>query len=175
MKNIGKYQDALSALCGVDYPYMQGDPDVDAMIELIALAIEQEATIQQIEAKIGVMEKLLNKAEAKLEALQMDNEQLKSDIVNERMNLEKVQELYEERACLCEEQERTIMEREAEIERLRPFGTQVEVSKKIEAKIKNEARKEFWEALKEYMDLNDGIKVSDVDSFLKELDGDNNG
>lgn len=52
MKDIGKYQDALSALCGVDYPYMQGDPDVDAMIELIALAIEQEATIQQIEAKM---------------------------------------------------------------------------------------------------------------------------
>lgn len=112
-----------------------------------------------------MMGKLLAKADSKIAALEMDNEQLKSDIANERMNLEKVQELYEERACLCEEQERTILVLEAEIERLRP----------PEAKIKNEARKEFWEALKEYMDMNDGIKVSDVDSFLKELDGDNNG
>ena len=51
---IGKYQEALSNLCGVDYSYMKGHKDVDAIVELITfvtLAFDMEETInrQQIE------------------------------------------------------------------------------------------------------------------------------
>lgn len=143
--NIGKYQDALSALCGVDYPYMQGDPDVDAMIELIALVIEQEATIQQQEAKDAVKNKLLAKAEAKIEALEMDNEQLKSDIANAEMNLENLS--------------RHIFE-------IREWEARVKFLKK---QIQAEAVKEFWGRLKEYIEANDFVKISDIDNLLKEM------
>ena len=117
---IGKYQDALSNLCGVDYAYMQGDPDVDAIVELIDIYVQQIQTIDEQNAEIKVKKKLLEIAEEKFKKLDI----------------------------------------------------QVEVSDRLEAKIKNEARKEFWEALKEYMDLNDGIKISDVDKFLEEFEGD---
>ena len=45
-----------------------------------------------------------------------------------------------------------INRQKAEIERLMPFGTQVEVSKKIEAEIKYEAIKEFAERLRSHYD-----------------------
>jgi hypothetical protein len=40
----------------------------------------------------------------------MDKAQLKSDIANAEMNMEHLQQLYEERACLCEEQCQQIAE-----------------------------------------------------------------
>ena len=49
---IGKYQNALSNLCGVEYPYMQGDPDVDAIAELISLYIQQMHIINRQKAEI---------------------------------------------------------------------------------------------------------------------------
>ena len=117
---IGKYQDALSGLCGVDYAYMQGDKDVDAIIELIDIVVQQMQVIEEQKDKIKVQKKLLDIAEKKFEKLDV----------------------------------------------------QVEVSDRIEAKIKAEARKEFWDALKEYMDINDGIRIDDVDKFLEGFEGD---
>ncbi len=53
---------------------------------------------------------LINRQKSMIEALKMDKEQLESDIINARMNLEHLRELYEDRACLCEEQDRQIAE-----------------------------------------------------------------
>ena len=49
---IGKYQDALSNLCGVEYAYMKGDPDVDAIVELIDIYVQQIQTIDEQNAEI---------------------------------------------------------------------------------------------------------------------------
>jgi hypothetical protein len=46
---VDKYQNALSDLCGVDYAYMQGDPAVDTIVELIRLAVEQKAEIERLQ------------------------------------------------------------------------------------------------------------------------------
>jgi hypothetical protein len=45
---VDKYQNALSDLCGVDYVYMQGDPAVDTIVELIRLAVEQKTEIERL-------------------------------------------------------------------------------------------------------------------------------
>lgn len=57
---IGKYQNALSNLCGVDYAYMQGDPDVDAIIELIDIFVQQMQTIDEQNAKIEKLQDYIN-------------------------------------------------------------------------------------------------------------------
>jgi hypothetical protein len=49
---VGKYQNALSDLCGVDCAYMQGDPAVDTLVELIRLAVEQKAEIERLKDKV---------------------------------------------------------------------------------------------------------------------------
>lgn len=116
---IGKYQNALSNLCGVEYAYMQGDPGVDAIVELIDIYVQQMRLIDEQNAEIKVKKKLLDIAEAKFETLEMDKKQLESDIFNTNMNLEHLQKLYEERATLCEEQDRQIFELETEVDRLR--------------------------------------------------------
>lgn len=109
-ERIGKYQEALSNLCGVEYPYMQGDKDVDAIVELIDAYVQQAQIINEQNAEINVKRKLLAKAEAKFEALEMDKKQLECDVFNANMNLEHLQKLYDERAALCEEQDRIIVE-----------------------------------------------------------------
>ena len=50
--DVDKYQNALSDLCGVDYSYMLGDSAVNAIAELIALAVEQEVIIKRQQAEI---------------------------------------------------------------------------------------------------------------------------
>ena len=64
----------------------------------------------------------------------------------------------------------------AEVERLMPFGCQVEVSKNIEKEIKSEAIKEFAERLKEEATVDDDsiwwIAGVDIDKVLKEMVGD---
>lgn len=51
-KIVGKYQEALSDLCGVDYAYMQGDRAVEAIAELIRLYAEQINIIDTQKAEI---------------------------------------------------------------------------------------------------------------------------
>jgi hypothetical protein len=105
---------------------------------------------------------LINRLQAKNEALQMDNEQLKIDIANERMNLEKVQELYEERACLCEEQDRQLAELDMVLANYPYFvhfryGTIAaqnhEEYEKLLAKFSKAAIEDFAEDLKEKADV----------------------
>lgn len=52
---IGKYQNALSNLCGCDYPYMQGDPDVDAITELISIFVQQTQDIEVLNDEIKAL------------------------------------------------------------------------------------------------------------------------
>ena len=89
----------------------------DKLKETLDLINRQKAEIERLrediailDSKNSVKDKLLTKAEAKMKAMQMDNEQLKTDICNARMNLEHIRELYEERANLCEEQDRQLLE-----------------------------------------------------------------
>ena len=93
--------------------------DCQAHLNLAALDLinRQKSEIERLrediailDSKNSVKDKLLTKAEAKMKAMQMDNEQLKTDICNARMNLEHIRELYEERANLCEEQDRQLLE-----------------------------------------------------------------
>ena len=49
---ITKYREALSELCGADAAYFQGDPNVDAIMELITIAVEQDITINRQKAEI---------------------------------------------------------------------------------------------------------------------------
>jgi hypothetical protein len=57
---VGKYQNALSNLCGVEYAYMQGDPDVDAIIELIDIFVQQIQTIDEQNEKIKKLQDHIN-------------------------------------------------------------------------------------------------------------------
>ena len=59
-----------------------------------------------------------------------------------------------------------IAEKDAEIERLMPFGCQVEVSKKIEKEIKSEAYREFADKAK---DATFHYYDSEIDEIAKEL------
>lgn len=70
-----------------------------------------------------------------------------------------------------------INRKDAEIERLRPYGTQVEVSKKIESEIKAEAIKEFAERVKmafyyEFDEIIPSIMADNIDNLVKEMVGD---
>jgi predicted RNase H-like nuclease (RuvC/YqgF family) len=150
-ERVGKYQNALSNLCGVDYAYMQGDPDVDAIIELIDIFVQQMQTIDEQNAEIKVKKKLLGIAESRIEASEMDKAQLKSDIANAEMNLDHLQQ---------------------NIDEFRKCDAEVKFRKK---KIKAEAYKEFWEILKKYLDQKDFVRISEVDDFVKEMVGDKNG
>ena len=64
-----------------------------------------------------------------------------------------------------------------QVERLMPFGCQVEVSKKIEKEIKSEARKEFAEILKhkifakDYLSCEPCDMADIIDNILKEMEG----
>ena len=74
------------------------------------------------------------------------------------------------------ESRKLINRQKAEIERLMPFGCQVEVSKKIEKEIKSEAIKEFAERLKNEATVDDDsiwwIAGVDIDNLVKEMVGD---
>lgn len=58
-----------------------------------------------------------------------------------------------------------------EIERLLPFGCQVEVSEKIEKEIKTEAIKEFWDKAKQTREFRTCpyVYVLDGDNLVKEM------
>ncbi len=92
-EKIGKYQNALSALCGVEYPYMQGDPDVDAIVELIELYIQQTETIKELIAELKVKKKLLDIAEEKFEKLDVQVEV--SDRLEAKIKTEARKEFWE--------------------------------------------------------------------------------
>lgn len=53
--------------------------------------------VERLQAEIKVKNKLLAKAEAKIKAIQMDNEQLKSDVFNAITNCERLQDYINER------------------------------------------------------------------------------
>lgn len=87
---------------------------------------------------------LVYSLKAKNEALQMDKEQLESDIVNERMNLEHLL---------------------SDIQNFRKDVAEVKFRKK---KIKSEAYKEFAKRLKEVYTLHEGLHI-EIDNLVKEL------
>ena len=76
------------------------------------------------------------------------------------------------------EMQTALKKQSAEIERLRPYGTQVEVSKKIESEIKAEAIKEFAERFKgKYRHYTTSITFlvtlfDNIDNLVKEMVGD---
>ena len=80
-------------------------------------------------------------------ALDLINRQ-EADLNNIGIALEVTRDNLGDRLRELQQAEGKIDELEAEIERLRPFGTQVEVSKKKEKEIKSEAIKEYIELLK---------------------------
>lgn len=57
-----------------------------------ALIAEYDDRLKDCQNELNIFKKLLSKAEAKMKAMQMDKEQLESDIANERMNLNHLQE-----------------------------------------------------------------------------------
>ena len=83
---VEKYITALSNLCGVDYSYMRGDPDVDAIIELISVAVNQEDLINRQKAEI----ERLNGCVKSEEVREIMNSQMMSmlkEIVNEQFDV----------------------------------------------------------------------------------------
>lgn len=57
--NIEKYAEALNNLIGVDSAYLNGDKDVDAIVELIVAAKRLENRVKELEAENERLNKLL--------------------------------------------------------------------------------------------------------------------
>ena len=81
--DVGKYQNALSFLCGVDYSYMRGDSSVDAIAELIALAVEQEAAIKRQQAQIERLQADLTRVCAERDARICTNNFIRAEAIKE--------------------------------------------------------------------------------------------
>jgi hypothetical protein len=119
---------------------------------------------------------LINRQQAKIEALQMDNEQLQSDIINANMNLEHMTAEFEE---LEAEYEKVYEQAEADILGNLPQGG-ASCHWCID-KHKEYAIKEFAERLKEYLEITDcddwfeitehGL-ICEIDNLVKEMVGD---
>ena len=84
--NIEKYAEALNNLIGVDSAYVQGDKDVDAIVEVIVAAKKLENRVKELTDKLNHSETSYN------ELYELTTEEIK--------------DLYAERDRLTEENER---------------------------------------------------------------------
>ena len=115
--------------------------------------------------------------QSRIEALQMDKEQLKNDIANERMNLEHTEEqltvmtdLCRKRQALTETLQKYYENMENSIYEFRQAQAEIKFHKE---QLKAEAYKEFAERLCEDRLSNDPVVIA-VKVELKEMVGDNN-
>ena len=97
--------------------------------------------IDRYEAEVSEKNKLLCKAESKIKALEMDNAQLQSDIVNANMNCEHVQAENERLSAMVDAAENY----------LHPLPFKNDFDKEID-KAKTEAIKEFAERLEQSLE-----------------------
>lgn len=158
-----------------DFCTHMNDPDnmFDIPIKVVAILNRLKAENEAVRKDIVTAEEYAWKLKAKNEALQMDNEQLKSDIINERMNLEHIQAENEDLEIKLKHFAEFLAEAEKKNEAL--ISAQETLQKHIE-KAKVEAIKEFAERLKEKamqkFDWNEYVEVEDIDNLLKEMVGD---
>ena len=138
-----------------DCPYMGHNP---CRGELITDTFN---LVNRQKAEISVKRKLLCNAEAKIKALEMDNAQLNSDIINATQNLDHMVGLLA-----------------AEKEKVKKAKQKVIGAFRILKTAKTEAIKEFAERLKkkkchysetEYTFDFDGVTVEDIDAIAKEM------
>ena len=109
---------------------------------------------------------LINRQQAKIEALQMDNEQLQSDIINASMNLEHQQAEIEQLKT-----DKTLLRQDinADTAEIRALRRKLEISN-------SEAVREFADRVKmafyyEFDELIPSIMADKIDNLVKEMVG----
>lgn len=150
----------------------------EAVEEANEIINRQKAELESSRKHTELWVKKFYEKKAKLEALQMDKEQLEIDIVNERMNLEHTEEqltvmtdLCRKRQTLIETLQKYYENMENSIYEFRQAQAEIKFHKE---KIKDEAVKEFAEAFKKEYFLNGLIhttSISDscIDDFVEEF------
>lgn len=116
---------------------------------------------------IDGLKKLVKCQKAEIKGLQKDGETITIALLKARVEVEALKSDVD---FLNKHNDELI----ARVDKLMPYGTQVEVSKKIEKEIKSEAIKEFAKRLKEkswqgMWEIIPHVDVDDIDNLVKEM------